>query len=195
MKAKWIGVLVVAIFYSLMLGFGFVVQKDYKRAWVLQKEFWSDVIPLIPDMEEGSVVLVDPSQLWDTLHIGANFWNLPRVLDQIYMYPSEWIEPPRVYRLIPDWQKHIIAEGGHFQLNAFTTFAPPSTFKNVHNSNVVLIETSTGQPERRTESLVIDGAEFPLKGLETLGPPRFKEGYLFDYLIQVPDLMPSEAGK
>lgn len=186
-KMKWIGAFVVAVFFSLMLGFGFVVQDDYRRAWVLQKEFWSDVIPLIPDMEEGTVVLVDPSRLQDTLHIGANFWNMPRVLDQIYRYPAEWVESPRVYRLVPDWQKHIVTEGGQFQLNASTTFAPPSTFKNVHNSNVVLIETSTGQPVRRTEPLVIDGVEFPLKRLETIGPPRFEEGYLFDHLIQVPD--------
>ena len=187
LKLKWIGALVLAVFFSLMLGFGFVVQDDYRRAWVLQREFWSDVMPLLPDMEEGTAILVDPSKLRDTLHIGANFWNLPRVLDQIYRYPSEWVEPPKVYRLVPDWQKHIVTEGGQFQLNASTTFAPPSTFKNVHNSNVVLLETNTGHPVRRTEPLVIDSEEFPLKKLETIGPPRFEEGYLFDFLIQAPD--------
>lgn len=186
-KLKWIGALVIAVFFSLMLGFGFVVQDDYRRAWVLQREFWSDVVPLIPDMEEGTVILVDPSQLRDTLHIGANFWNLPRVLDQIHRYPSEWVESPKVYRLVPDWQKHIVTEGGQFQLNASTTFAPPSTYKDVQNSNVVLIETSTGQPVRRTEPVVLDGVEYPLKRLETIGFPRFEEGYLFDFLIQVPD--------
>jgi hypothetical protein len=184
---KWIATFVVAVFFSLMLVFGFVVQEDYRRAWDLQREFWSDVIPLIPDTEEGTVVLVDPSQLQDTLYIGANFWNLPRVLDQIYRYPSEWVEPPKVFRLVPDWQKHIIAEGGQFQLNAATTFAPPSTFKDVHNSNVVLIETSTGQPARRTEPLVLDGVEYPLKKMVTIDLPRFKHGYLFDFLIQVSD--------
>ena len=155
--------------------------------WVIQKEFWSDVIPLIPDMEEGTVVLVDPSRLRDTLYIGANFWNLPRVLDQIYHYPSEWVETPKVYRLVPDWQKHIVTEEGRFQLDGSTTFAPPATFKNVPNSDVVLIETNSGEPVRRTEPLVIDGVEFPLKELATTGPLHVEEGYLFDYLIHLSD--------
>ena len=187
LKMKWIGVLVIAVFFSLMLSFGFMVQDDYRRAWVIQKEFWSDVIPLIPDMEEGTVVLVDPSRLRDTLYIGANFWNLPRVLDQIYRYPSEWVETPKVYRLVPDWQKHIVTEEGRFQLDGSTTFAPPATFKNVPNSDVVLIETNSGEPVRRTEPLVIDGVEFPLKELATTGPLHVEEGYLFDYLIHLSD--------
>jgi hypothetical protein len=195
LKAKWIGTLILAMFFALMLGFGFVVQDDYIRAWVFQREFWSDVVPLIPDMEDGTVILVDPSQLRDTLYIGANFWNLPRVLDQIYRYPSEWVEPPKVYRLIPDWQKHIVTEGGQFQLNASTTFTPSSTFKDVASSNVVLIETNTGKPVRRTEPIIIDGVEFPLKNLETIDSPRFDEGYLFDLLIQLPDSIPIDDGK
>ena len=35
----------VAAVFALVLGFGFVVQRDYQRAWEYQREFWAALIP------------------------------------------------------------------------------------------------------------------------------------------------------
>jgi hypothetical protein len=135
-------------------------------------------------VEEGTVVLVDPSGLKDTLQIGANFWNLPRMLDQIYQFPADWDEPPRVYRLVPDWRKYLVRREGIFQLKDFTTHAPPTNYKNIESSVCILIEKINGRWMRRTDPLVFNGVEFPLKQMESIGSSSYEKGYLFDYLIK-----------
>ena len=75
----WVGAAVLAATLALLLGYGFQVQQDYVRAWELQRSFWRDLVPQIQDAGEGVVVMVDPAGLADTLQIGANTWNLPRV--------------------------------------------------------------------------------------------------------------------
>ena len=161
-----------------------MVQNEYVLAWQYQQEFWSDLLPLIPDVEEGTVILVDPSGLQDTLQIGANFWNLPRMLDQIYHFPPEWDDLPRVYRLVPDWRKYIVRDEGLFQLKDFTTHAPASHYKNIESSICIMIEKINGDWSRRTEPLVFDGIEYPLKIPDSTIPPSFDKGFLFDYLVQ-----------
>jgi hypothetical protein len=181
---RWIGVLLLAGYFAFFIGYGFLVQNEYVLAWRYQQEFWSELLPLIPDAEEGTVILVDPSGLKDTLQIGANFWNLPRMLDQIYAFPDSWDEPPRVFRLVPNWREHIVRKEGIFQLKDFTTHAPPSHYKNIESSTCILIEKIIGRWMRRTEPLVFNGVEFPLKILGTTTPPSFPRGLLFEYLIQ-----------
>jgi hypothetical protein len=181
---RWIGSLVLAGYFALLVGYGFVVQNEYTLAWQYQQEFWTELLPLIPDIEEGTVVLVDPSGLKDTIQIGANFWNLPRMLDQIYQFPTDWDEPPRVYRLVPDWRKYLVRREGIFQLKDFTTHAPPTNYKNIESSTCILIEKINGRWMRRIEPLVFNGVEFPLKQSESIGSPSYEKGYLFDYLIK-----------
>ncbi|KPK91135.1 MAG: hypothetical protein AMJ88_14585 [Anaerolineae bacterium SM23_ 63] len=181
---KWVGVFILAAYFALFVGFGFVVQNEYVLAWQYQREFWSELLPLIPDAEEGTVIIVDPSGLKDTIHIGANFWSLPRMLDQIYQFPDEWDEPPRVFRLVPNWREYIVRAEGLFQLKDFTTHAPASHYKNIESSTCILIEKINGRWVRRTGPLVFDGIEFPLKTLGTTDLPSFPRGFLFDYLIQ-----------
>jgi hypothetical protein len=43
---------------------------------------------------------------------------------------------------------------------------------------------------RRTEPLIIDGKEFPLKEKTATGLPPFEKGPLYDYLIKSPDEEP-----
>jgi hypothetical protein len=181
---RWIGVFILAIYFSLFVGFGFVVQNDYVLAWQYQREFWSELLPLITDAEEGTVILVDPSGLKDTLQIGANFWNLPRMLDQMYQMPDEWEEPPRVYRLVPNWREHIVRAEGLFQLKDFTVHAPSSHYKNINSSVCILIEKVNDHWSRKNGPLVFDGIEYPLKIPGSVGSSPFEKGFLYEYLVQ-----------
>jgi hypothetical protein len=95
-KRKLIGVGIIAIVFSLLVGYGFLIQKDYMLAWQSQKQLWSGLLPLIPDVNEGTVVLVDPQGLPEPQQISANTWVLPRLLRDICSFPSQWNHPPRV---------------------------------------------------------------------------------------------------
>ncbi len=183
-RKKLIGVFILAGFFGLLTGYGFVIQNDYQLAWQYQREFWSRVLPLIPDVQDGVAVIVEPSAFKDTRQIGANSWNLPRLLAGIYNFPDNWTNPPSVYRLIPGWQKNLISPEGQVQLNAGTTNAAASLFETYKSENVILIESNGKMLTRSSSPMQINGQELNLKALAPPGTPPFSRGYLYSFLIQ-----------
>jgi hypothetical protein len=179
----------LATFFALLLGFGFVIQKDYVNGWVYQRQFWTALVPLIPDAGQGSAILVDPTGLRDTRQIGANYWNMPRVLDQIYEYPSTWDSPPRVYRLAEGWQGHLASGDGQFVLDGSTTVAPPSTYGTVAPAHVIMINTAGGVLTRQAGTLSLPGGQFPLKPGGGAAE-AFPKGFLYGLLIEAPGSQP-----
>jgi hypothetical protein len=163
-KKKWVS-LVLGIWLGILAGYGFLVQNDYANAWQLQREFWSQLVRLVPDVQEGSVILVDPSGLVDTRQIGANYWNLPRVLEQLYDFPGEWERPPRAYRMVPGWEARILTPDGRIRLDASTTLSAPDAYGDFDPTDVILIQTTEGQLTRISEP-------FPgVTGQQTAPPP------------------------
>ncbi len=169
-----------------MTGYGFVIQQDYRLAWEYQVDFWTDLVQLVPDVGAGTVILVDPQGLTDTVQIGANYWNLPRVLDQLYEFPEEWKPPPRVIRLASDWEAEILDDSGMLLLNASTTFAPPSTYGTFDPSDVILVEVSGSELVRISEPVLPGGRQLQLKLATGSGEPAFTHGFLYSLLIGEP---------
>jgi hypothetical protein len=182
-RRRWLAALPIAALLGFLVGFGFLVQKDYARSWSLQRAFWTDVLRLSPDLEEGTVILVQPEGLVETRHIDANTWNLPRILDQILVLPEAWGEPPRVFRLRPGWEERILAEDGSFVLNGGTVAAPPSLYTEVTSDRVIFLDWQGDELIRRTEPLLLGEAELALKpiGIAAQGIGR---GFLYPYLVE-----------
>ncbi len=181
-RRRRIVVAILSGLFALLVGFGFTIQRDYVDAWKYQQEFWTELTQLIPDVEEGTVILVEHEGLKETRQIGANTWNLTRLLDQIYTFPSEWEIPPRVYRLLPWWRLFIVGEDGLFILDETTTMAPAPFYRNVPSTDVIFIETATGDLRRRTEPLEVDGELYPLYPHSTI-IHQFEKNFLYDYFI------------
>jgi hypothetical protein len=181
----WIGKLILSCFFALSLGYGIFLQQDYATAWTLQKQFWKELTPLIADAQDGTVILVDPAGLSDAIQIGANTWNLPRTLQQIYHFPDSWKNPPRVYRLNPNWIDAVDSKEVpvQFLLNGVTTSAPDSLYGKVPASNVILIETSTGKMARRSERLPLNEHNVKLKPITGPVLPGMPPGFLFSLLL------------
>jgi hypothetical protein len=163
------------------LGYGFVVQSDYVRAWQLQKDFWRELLPLIPDAGDGTVVLVDRVALTDTRQIGANYWNLPRVLDQMYVFPND-ATAPRVHRLETGWQDNLLAPDGSLQVNASSVYSVPDYFGNFDRKNVILISGKDGQLVR-PDSVTLNGQDVALKPVGEPVLTTLKPGFLYNMLI------------
>jgi hypothetical protein len=176
---------IIAFLFSLTIGFGFIVQRDYQQSWRLQKEFWGQLVELVPDISKGTVILVDPEGLEDGKYIRANNWNLPMMLEQVFVFPSEWefYDIPRVYRLTPDWERYILGEGGLFHLNARTTIASRSYDRAVDPRNVILVTTGGGTIERFQGNLQFEGRSVELKPIRGSNQ-KYQEGVLFDLLIE-----------
>ena len=84
-----LAIFIIAAEVALMAGFGLTIQRDYVLAWQNQREFWTQILPLISDASPGDVVLVTPNNLPQTLQIGAVTWNISRTLDGILQFPAE----------------------------------------------------------------------------------------------------------
>jgi hypothetical protein len=179
---RWLVNLLLAVFFALMAGYGFVIQNDYVRAWQLQKQFWTALLPLIPDAGDGTVILVDRAALTDTHQIGANYWNLPRVLDQIFTFPAEMATVPRVHRLETGWQNTIVTPDGRFQINAASAYTVPDYFGVFDSRNIILIQAENGRLVRR-ESITINGQENLLKQLSAPLLPDLPHGFLYNLLV------------
>jgi hypothetical protein len=177
--------LLLAIWLGLLSGYGFVIQRDYRLAWTYQRQFWTSLVHLIPDVTEGDSILVEPQGLQDTRQIGANYWNLPVVLGQIYDFPRAWHDPVWVYRMTESWEDSILGEDGNLVLDASTVFAPPDTFRDTDPSKAILIQTDENRLSRVTRPLEIDGSAVRFKGTGTQkeGEPPYPPGFLYQYLI------------
>ena len=173
----------IATWLGLMAGYGFVIQRDYRLAWAYQKSFWSNLIPLVSDAGDGTVILIDPEGLQDTRQIGANYWNLPRVLDQLYNFPDGWDRAPKVYRLSENWQEGILTEDNMLSLNDATVFAPPQSLGTFDPANAILIDTSNGELRRVSGALTIEDRSVNLKPVSGSGGLLYSPGFLHRYLV------------
>ncbi len=179
---RWVVNLTLAFFFALMAGYGFVIQSDYVRAWQLQKQFWVELLPLIPDAGDGTVILVDRAALTDTRQIGANYWNLPRVLMQLYDFPDGMEFVPVVHRLETGWENYLLGPDGRFQINAKTTYSVPGYFGEFEPDNVILIQSDDGQLVRR-KTIMLGGQEYLLKQLTDPVLPNLPHGFLYNLLL------------
>jgi len=175
--------LLLGIWMGSLVGYGFVVQRDYVEAWNLQREFWSDLLPLIDDAGDGIVVLVEPSGIKDTWQIAANTWNLPRILEQLYIMPPDWQSNPMVFRLIPGWESLIEDGTRKLQLNEYTSVAPSSLYREVDIEDAIFIETWDGGKLQRIDSRETNGQiiEFKQRGPSVLY--RLSKGYLYELMF------------
>jgi hypothetical protein len=181
---KRLGVFILAIFITFLTGFGISVQRDYQLSWEYQRSFWTDLLQLIPDVNQGTVILIEPEGLLDTEQIGANSWNLPRILNHIYEFPPDWDgNYPRVYLLKHNWKGEILLDGKVFQLNNKTVKGSRYFYRDVNARDIIIIGVVNGELSRHLEPMIINDIEVNLKQLANPMLPSFEKGVLFNYLI------------
>ena len=184
-KMRRLGTLLVSAWLALLVGYGFILQADYVTAWRLQRQFWTDLLPLIGDVQDGTIVLVGPEGWQDVYQIQANTWNLPRVLDQLVEFPEEYRQAPRVYRLASSLGEASIG-GCTFRLDGSTVLAPPSLYGEVGSEDVILIQMIDGHPARVNEPQSILGEECTLKQPSSPGLDLLPRGLLYKLMIIEP---------
>ena len=179
----------LAVVFAGLIGYGFRIQLGYVRAWELQQQFWRELLPLIPDVREGTAILVNPAGLENIWQIGANTWNLPRVLDQIYTFPVQITDVPRVYRLIAAGGENtdlVRDESGLFHIDGHSVTAPGDYYGQFPSNHIIVIETGSSQMVRRSAPIVVNGKIYPLKPVTVAILPSLPHGVLYELLITTP---------
>lgn len=162
-RGHWVGITMISLICSLLVIFGFRIQRDYVVAWEREKFFWGELLPLVDDATSEDVVLVDPGVFEDVEQIGANTWNLPSVLWQLIEFPDPWYRAPTVYRLLGGWRGELVSDNGEFELDNYSVDAPGSYYRTVLPSHTIFI----GQDElgnfQREDTIPIDSVNYRLK--------------------------------
>ena len=182
-RQRKLATLLLSGWFALLVGFGIIIQQDYVKAWQAQKQFWAELLPLIQDADIGTAILVEPDGLKDVLQIGANTWNLSRVLNQLFIFPDESRSVPRVYRLLPGWQEKIALADGSFQVNRETVTAPPDNYGIFESSDVIIISTEGDKMKRIDGQLEVNGTSFLLKPRADPALPSLPRGVLYRLLL------------
>ena len=189
-RKKHLATIGLAGFFTLLIGFGLIVQQDYKLSWDYQRAFWTDVVRLCPDMSQGTVILVEGvntnAEKW--IAIQPYFSVMTAALDKIYRFPN-WKNTPKLFLLKSDWRTKIALDEGLFRLNNSTvkTYFQPDYSLMIESSNVILLEEKNGKLVRRVNPLIISNQEFSLKETSTSELPRFQKGPIYNYLIKSSD--------
>ena len=185
-RQKNLAALLLATYFSLLIGFGIIVQQQNKLSWKYQQAFWADVIQLAPDLSDGQVILVDaPSLPWGS-QLYPFAWSMPSVVGQLYQFPWQWKNVPKLYKLNPDWQLKIAANG-EIALNndngLLFFYYPWEPARQVKTSEIILLQEKDGKLVRTTTPIVAGAKKFSFKPLTNSTLDSFEKAYLYDYLI------------
>lgn len=169
---------ILSIWFGLLGGFGILVQDDYRLAWNYQQRFWSSADKYIGVMEEGSIIGVEPDGLIDTRHIDANTWNLPYVLNNLYVFPEEWETIPRVYRLLPNWKERTIVNPTVVRFLDYKW-----EYVAVPWSKFILVSTEDGRISSQVETVRLYGVYYSMSIIDPGKSNSFEPNFLHEYLI------------
>jgi hypothetical protein len=180
-----------ALMLSLLVGYGQLAQDDYKNGWEAQKKLWTTVLKSSPDLEDGTLIIVEREGIARTKYIDAHSWfGVPHALNYIYAFPQGWLEPPRMNYKDGSWLERDIRagkDGLEIYLDRPHHYdSSPAGWEALPDGNVILFKADKSGNIRRFDGAVdIDGIKFSLKPIpRTLAPePAWPKGVLYGELI------------
>jgi len=178
LRVEWIGIAALSTVFTLQVGFGLMVQVDMIRAWNLQQQLWASILEAVPDLDDGTIILIDPDGLVDTWAIDSNTWAMPQVMHQLYQYPDAWENPPATHRLLPDWLERSLWNSQEIKAVDFQW-----QYVITNWERTVILETADNLVSKRLEAIEIGGERFPIKPFESQ-PPLLERAILYDYIIE-----------
>ncbi len=194
-RLKQLAFIIIAAYFSLLVGFGLTVQNDNRLSWQYQQAFWSDVIKLAPDLSEKTVVFIDSprlNQVWGSqLH---PFTDYGYGLNVIYIFPEKFKTSPLIFRLDNNWEKKITPdrvlklanEDGLIYHGSWWYLGSP---RLVNIKDVILIQEKNGKLVRQSEPISINGVKYQFKPLTASTVQSFQKKYLYNNLI--PNITPT----
>ena len=181
--------LLLAAYFSLLLGFGLSIQRDYALAWQYHSSWLSDIIKLVPDITDGSVILFEEKGLKSTKYIRW-FQDADRtILSALFQFPNDWENPPIIVPLKDSWQAYSHLDNN---LNLLYVGNPlnPSDTKKFKSTSIVFLEPQNGNLTRRVNPMIIGDQTLKLKNQSEPIISTFDKKPLYNYMIQSPDEEP-----
>lgn len=178
-------VTVLSAWLALLLAYSVAIQLDFRQAWTNQRLFWAQVVPLVPDARDGTMIFVLDHDLPATRFIYTHSWADPIILEQLLRFPTSWDTPPRLFVVPSDWTGSIVSSGSDLLWEV-----PPATWpahwETLPPGNVILLEMDSGNLVRRSGEFSLGSRSLALK----MAPPRDgaqrPDGPLYPYMLPPP---------
>jgi hypothetical protein len=167
----------VAGYFAVLVGFAFVVQRGFVAAHEAQRNYWTKVVRLCPDLEEGTTVLLEGRFPNVGFYVLNSSWSDPLVLANVFQFPPSWKQPPALIRLPTDGSWRDAVEPGRENEVVWTkplsTAGPPYVGDRLVDGKVILLRAGRDQSVERVETdLVVQGRMF-----HCTAEPSFRHGF------------------
>jgi hypothetical protein len=179
----------LATIFALLVGFGLIVQNDYRLAWQKQQNLITSITKLCPDMEAGTSIFVDREDLHNPTQIMAYSWSMPILLERIYEFPRQWQVIPHIYPLYGNWQKQI-DDPNLLPLSKITewlTFIPKQHPGSVKTQDVIMLKMVGDRSIRLDRLSLKNGITLNFKPQNSQSKLNFPTRPLYRYLV-IPNL-------
>jgi hypothetical protein len=180
-----------AVFIALIIGYGHVVQYTYVDGWRYQQWFWTSIMEQAPDIEDGTLILVETEDLPDTANLSAYTWyGTPYMLAYIYKYPAEWKEHPRLNVKGHNWYLSDLRPGNNgleiFIERPHHAITQPPRWEAAPNGNVILFRALGSELLRVSGVIAAGSGELRLKERPgaAVAPGERPKGVLYEHVIK-----------
>lgn len=153
----------ISVYLALAVGYYVTIERDFIRSWQLQRGFWQQVVACCSDVQDGTVLLYELTLADEpTTFIFTNSWADPLVLGEVFAFPTDWANPPRLFSLT-QWLDRVQPEGDHLRW-----WVPGAAWDEhwqvLPQGNVILLRRAPdGGLTRVTGSLDVAGQALQLK--------------------------------
>ena len=183
--AAVVGIGVLAAYLAILTSYSFAIQQAFVASWRNEQHFWGRVVDRVPDLQEGTVIIVWDRGLPQNPFIDVSSWADPLVIEQLFHFPPNWRDPPRLWVVKKGWTKSLDWNGQE------ATWIVPAATWAAHRAvlpqyNTVLLSYAKGKLSRERGEFMVEGHPLHLKDPVPGASPSWDRGALYRLLIPGP---------
>jgi hypothetical protein len=143
-------------FFGCLMAFSLHIQKtEYVEGWLAERQIWTRIGELIPDIREGMHVVVDlknlpSSQMFQPVWLNG---ESSISLKQLFVFPKEWHDPVTLSGLAPWCEYEKTADSVKLKEPSWQ----PDDWPALRSGNFILLRVKNGELERVDEPVDIFG--------------------------------------
>jgi hypothetical protein len=177
-RKKFWAALALACYFSGLGGFHYLVQEDFRKSWVIQRSFWASVKKQCPDLTDGTVLIYE-IESYATPYIASTGWADFYILGEVYDFPKNWKDPPKLISTTKAWMADVTSSDGQFVWQPFANIRT-----TLLQGNVILLRGVPGDLKRVSGTITLKAKEFALKSPAGPSAVAFRPGPMYRYVMQ-----------
>jgi hypothetical protein len=101
-------------YFSTLFGFCWFIQQGFVHCWQDQHIFWTTVTDLCPDVDDGTVIIIDGYWPANNDFILTSSWADYKVWDELFRWPASMKHPPELIDnpVEPNWRELVSVRNG-----------------------------------------------------------------------------------